>query len=353
MKLLITGGAGFAGSSLGLAVKDAYPGYEVIAMDNLRRRGSELNLKRLRAHGITFVHGDVRNKEDFMALPRVDVVIDASAEPSVLAGVADGPEYVIHANLGGTVNCLSYAAAHGAAFIFLSTSRVYPIAQVNALRHTETATRFSLDDAQELPGASGRGIAEEFPLDGHRSFYGTTKLCSEMLIQEYAAFNGLRAVVNRCGVLTGPWQMGRADQGVVVLWMARHYWRRGLAYHGFGGTGKQVRDVLHIRDMWRLVDYEMHHMDAVAGTTFNVGGGTGNSVSLCELTELCAACTGNRIPVGASPETRSTDVRIYVTDNRKVTKATGWAPSTRLPEIIADIGRWIGEHSRELDEVLQ
>src|SRR5690349_19143449 len=116
MKILITGGAGFVGSSLAIALKTNYPDYQVYALDNLKRRGSELNIPRLKKAGVEFVHGDIRNKEDFDSIPAVDTVIEASAEPSVLAGLDGTPDYLINTNLVGTVNCLNYALKHKAGF---------------------------------------------------------------------------------------------------------------------------------------------------------------------------------------------------------------------------------------------
>jgi CDP-paratose 2-epimerase len=245
-RALITGGAGFVGSALGLGLAQRYPDWQITALDNLKRRGSELNLPRLKQAGIQFIHGDVRNTEDLdpVAL-QPDLILECSAEPSVLAGYAS-PGYVLQTNLVGTVNCLELARQTQADFIFLSTSRVYPIAYLNALEFTETETRFQLLEQQVLPGVSSQGISEEFPLNGARSLYGATKLASELLVAEYADAYGLRTVINRCGVLTGPWQMGKVDQGVFALWMAFHYFQRSLKYIGYGGTGKQVRDFLHV-----------------------------------------------------------------------------------------------------------
>src|SRR5688500_17964098 len=104
MKIVVTGGAGFVGSSLCLALKEKYSGYQIVAFDNLRRRGSELNLADLKKCGIEFLHGDIRNKEDLNALGDFDVLIEASAEPSVLAGISSTPDYVINNNLYGSIN---------------------------------------------------------------------------------------------------------------------------------------------------------------------------------------------------------------------------------------------------------
>jgi CDP-paratose 2-epimerase len=264
-KILITGGAGFVGSSMAFAFKNKYPDYQIFCLDNLKRKGSELNVARFSKADINFIHGDIRNKEDFDAIPTVDFVIEASAEPSVLAGLDGTPDYLINTNLLGTINCLNFAKKSKAKFIFLSTSRVYPIKAIEKLNYRETDTRFELTDNQIITGVSSKGIAEDFPLNGARSLYGATKLASELIIQEYQEFYGVESVINRFGVITGPWQMGKADQGVMVLWVAKHFYEQQLAYIGYGGTGKQTRDMLHVQDVFSLIDFQMHNFNVVNG----------------------------------------------------------------------------------------
>lgn len=353
-KILITGGAGFVGSSLALELKKNYPSYEIYCLDNLRRKGSELNVARLGKAGIQFVHGDIRNKEDFDALPIVDAIIEASAEPSVLAGLnGSSPDYLMNTNLFGTVNCLNYAVKCNADFIFLSTSRIYPIKTIETLSFEEQETRFALTDNQSVRGVSAKGIAEDFPLDGARSLYGTTKLASELIIQEYQEFYNLKTVINRCGVLTGPWQMGKVDQGVMVLWIAKHYFEQQLAYIGYGGSGKQTRDMLHVADLYRLIDWQLHNIDKVNGEIMNVGGGNEVSVSLQELTAICQKVTGKTIPINKVTENRPADIRLYVTDNSKVTALTGWTPSIGIEQIVEEITAWLDENREALEPILK
>lgn len=345
----MTGGAGFVGSALALAVRRRWPDATVVAFDNLRRRGSELNLPRLRAAGVEFVHGDIRSAADLAPFAdRLDLLLECSAEPSVLAGYGGDPSYVVDTNLGGTVHCLEVARRSGAAFLFLSTSRVYPIAALNAIATREGATRFEIDEAQTMPGISRDGIAEAFPLDGARSIYGATKLASELLIEEYRAAFGLRTLVNRCGVLAGPWQMGKVDQGVFSLWIARHLAGGTLTYNGWGGTGKQVRDLLHIDDLTDLVLAQLDRLDTLAGSTFNVGGGPGCSLSLQETTALARELTGRAIAITPVPEIRTADVKLYVTDNSRVTAATGWRPTRTPRDILHDLHAWMVGHGEAL-----
>jgi CDP-paratose 2-epimerase len=352
-RILITGGAGFVGSSLAISLKRKYPHYQVICLDNLKRRGAELNLPRLAAVGIEFIHGDIRSKEDLDAVGQgVTTVIEASAEPSVLAGIDGLPDYLINTNLTGTINCLNFATRHKASFIFLSTSRVYPIEKIESIAYTEDSTRFSIAARQTIRGVSGQGLSEDFPLEGYRSFYGATKLASELLIHEYHHFYGLKTVINRCGVLAGPWQMGKVDQGVMALWVARHFWKKDLSYIGYGGEGKQVRDVLHIDDLFDLVDLQIHNLEKFNGTLHNVGGGLQNSVSLQELTKICERVTGNTIGIQKIREDRKADIRIYITDNSLITATCGWKPARTVEQIVADIRTWISENESSLKPIL-
>ncbi|MCU0436780.1 MAG: NAD-dependent epimerase/dehydratase family protein [Raineya sp.] len=352
MNILITGGAGFAGSNIAIHFKNKYQDYQITCLDNLKRRGSELNLPRLKAHQIHFVHGDIRNKEDLVELEGFDVIIDASAEPSVLAGITSPVEQVVNNNLLGTVNCLELAKRNKAKFVFLSTSRVYPIKHLENVQFIEDTTRFKWSDNQTLKGVSSKGITEDFTLQGSRSFYGATKLASELLIQEYNELAGLQTVVNRCGVLTGAWQMGKVDQGVVVLWVARHFWKGKLGYFGYGGEGKQVRDILHIQDLFHLLDWQIHHFEKVNGETFNVGGGLQTSISLQELTKVCEEVTGNKIDITKVVENRVADLRIYLTDNEKIEKLSAWKPSISVQGIIQDIFEWVKANETDLKSIL-
>ncbi|MCP4624057.1 MAG: NAD-dependent epimerase/dehydratase family protein [bacterium] len=352
MNLLITGGCGFVGASQALNFKQQNPSWRITCLDNLKRRGSELNIARLKSAGITFLHGDIRNPEDLEAAGPTNLVLECSAEPSVLAGYGESPRYLLDTNLGGTINCLEYARRHKAAMIFLSTSRVYPMGTINDLPFRETETRFELADEQHVTGVSDRGFSEAFPLDGPRSLYGTTKLASELLIQEYVHMYGLQAVINRCGVLTGPWQFGKVDQGVVVLWAARHFFRQSLSYIGFGGLGKQVRDILHVDDLFQLLSLQIQNLERHNGQIYNVGGGRAGSLSLQELTGLCGKHTTNQIDIAADPKDRPADIRLYLSDTEKVRKATGWQPQIGPEAIIEEITSWISENETDLQPIL-
>lgn len=350
--ILVTGGAGFVGSSLALLLREAFPTAKVVCLDNLKRRGAELNLPRLKQAGITFVHGDIRLPGDIEAAGPFDLMLECSAEPSALAGFGGSPEYLLATNLTGTSHCLEACRRHKAGLVFLSTSRVYPWQPIRDLTYTEAASRLELAPEQTFPGVSPEGIAETFPLTGPRTLYGATKLASELLITEYAAMYGIAAVVNRCGVLAGPWQMGKVDQGFMVLWLANHLFGKPLAYLGFGGEGRQVRDVLHVRDLFDLLRRQLADLPAQAGKVYNVGGGRENTVSLLELTALAREATGREIVLGHEEATRPGDIPWYVSDHRAVTEATGWTPRITPGEVVREIADWLTRNADQLRNVL-
>ncbi len=352
MRVLVTGGAGFIGANVACGLAIRHPDWELTALDNLRRRGAELNLPRLREADVNFVHGDVRSLADLLAIGELDALVECSAEPSALAGVGDSPDYVVHANLVGAYNCLELARDRGAYVVFLSSSRVYPVQALSGLALTETGTRFELSEPQPLPGASAAGIAEDFPLTGARTLYGATKLAAELLIEEYRATYGLRAVVNRCGVVAGPWQMGKVDQGVFTYWMLAHHFGRSLEYIGYGGSGKQVRDLLHVDDLIELLDEQLAAPGRWDGVVANVGGGRECSLSLLETTALCSEITGRELAIGTAPSSRPGDVPVYVSDCARLEGISEWRPRRDARRILTDIHEWIGAHESALSGAL-
>ena len=352
MRILVTGGGGFVGSNICLSLRNKYPQYTITAFDNLKRRGSELNLKEFKEKDIQFIHGDIRNLEDFSQIDSFDVMIEASAEPSVLAGLNSDPTYVINNNLFGSINCLNACIKNDAKLVFLSTSRVYPIERIESANFIEEETRFTFDKIQQQNGISEKGISEELSLDGARSFYGTTKLSTELFIKEYVEYYNLKASIIRYGVIAGPRQMGKTDQGVVTLWVAKHYWKQKLSYIGYGGLGKQVRDILHIDDLFDLVDKQIHEMEKFNNTVFNAGGGVLGSVSLLEMTKLCQQITGNTINIDSEIVNRPADLRIYITDNSKLESHLLWKPKHNAESTLLEIFKWINGNEKLLKPLL-
>lgn len=347
--ILVTGGAGFVGSNLAVGLAERHPHWHVVALDNLYRRGSELNLDRLAAAGVDFVRGDVRKPEDLAALAPVDALVECSAEPSVMSGVDGDTSYLFETNLVGAYNCLELARRNRSQFVFLSSSRVYPLAGLRSAVIEQAGTRFELCAEQTQPGWTVAGVAEDMPLAGPRTLYGSTKLAAELLIAEYGEQFPVSTVVNRCGVVAGPWQMGKVDQGVFTHWMLAHLRGQPLSYIGFGGSGKQVRDLLHVTDLVDLVELQLLDADHWNGRTFNVGGGREVSLSLREASEVCARLTGNEVAVDSAPEDRPGDVPLYLSDCSALFEHCDWRPRRDATSIMTDIRDWAAENLDRLE----
>jgi len=351
VRILISGICGFAGSTIARGLAAAGSGHEVGGFDNFIRPGSERNREELRRLGITVVHGDVRAASDVDALPACDWLIDAAANPSVLAGV-DGrssSRQAVEHNLGGTINLLEHCKRHKAGFILLSTSRVYGITPLSGLGMRVENGAF-VPEAKGMPsGISARGVDETFSTAAPISLYGATKLASEALALEYGHAFSLPVFINRCGVLAGAGQFGRPDQGIFTYWINSHLRRRPLKYIGFGGTGHQVRDCLHPADLVPVLLQQFAGKAVDSGDRIvNFSGGAASATSLRQLTDWCDERFGAH-PVGADAAGRAFDIPWMVLDSSKAARVWGWKPSVTPNAILEEIAAHAGTHPDWLD----
>lgn len=342
MKILITGACGFVGSTLARELTRA-GGHELTGLDNFIRPGSEANRTALKSLGIRLIHADLRVASDIDSLPACDWVIDAAANPSVLAGVdgQTGSRQLIEHNLLGTINLLEYCRRHRAGFTLLSTSRVYAIAPLAALPVTPENDAFApvADPARLPPGLSAAGLDETFSTTAPVSLYGATKLASETLALEYGATFDFPVFINRCGVLAGAGQFGRPDQGIFAFWINSWPRRRPLRYLGFGGHGHQVRDCLHPRDLLPLLTAQFVAPPSLptSDRLCNVAGGIVSARSLRQLSTWCADRFGFDHPVVADGSPRPFDLPWVVLDSTRARHLWAWQPATPVDAILAEI----------------
>lgn len=333
MKILITGGAGFVGANL--ATHFSKKGHKVISMDNLVRRGSDFSLDRLKKHGVKFIHGDIRNPEDFDALPHnLDFILNTAAEPSATEGYKN-PRFDLQNNTFGMLNVLEFARKNGASVIQWSTNKVYCGDKINAIKRVEKPTRYEISDK-----SFKHGIPETFSIDGgDHSIYGLSKVMSDIMCQEYAQGLNTKTVVNRFSCLCGPYQWGKPIQGWYAWWAIAFKFKMPLHYIGW--NGKQVRDVLHINDIAKLVELEMENIDKINGEVFNVGGGPKNTMSLIEASDYLENKFGYPVPLEILPNPRKADHCVYISDIRKVKNVLGWEPKIDPKMAFDDIVGWV------------
>ena len=346
MKLLITGICGFVGSSLAESLLERREGVSILGVDNLMRPGSELNVPKLRKLGVTLIHGDIRLASDFEALPAVDWVIDAAANPSVLAGIQSGfsSRQLLEHNLVSVVNVLEYCKTQRAGLLLLSTSRVYSIEALASLPLRAEADAFHLDEKATLPaGVSQKGIGVNFSTRAPISLYGSSKLAAETIALEYGDAFGFPVWINRCGVLAGAGQFGTPDQGIFSYWIHAHARRRPLRYIGFDGTGKQIRDLFHPRDLTALVDAQMNSSRSHGQHIYCAGGGPANAISLARLNAWCDARFGAHAP-SADTRPRRYDIPWVIMDSSNAERDFGWRIDNPMERVFEEIAQHAESH---------
>ena len=321
MKILVTGGCGFIGSNLAIFLKEKIKNVKITSVDNLSRKGSRLNHKRLSQKKIKNFKSDIGKSNKLTRFPKFDLIIHCAAEPAIEASRKKVDE-VFNSNLIGTFNILKKCAKDKSNIIYLSSSRVYAMKNLFKLKKNGS-------------------VREDFNVENSKSIYGFTKLSSELLIKEYSYLHNIKYIINRVALVSGPWQFGKQDQGFVSLWVWRHLNRLKLSYIGFGGTGRQVRDVLHIQDLCELILLQIQKFKKINNKLMNVGGGKRNSLTLIQLTGPSNHVTKNKIKISSVKKTSPYDVPYFVTNTDYVTKLYKWKPKRNLKKIVADLYFWM------------
>ncbi len=335
MKILITGGCGFIGSNLSLYLRKK--NYDIYTLDNLSRRGSKYNYELLLKNKIKNYKLNIEDTKKILKLPKFDLIIDCCAEPAIEISKKDF-DRVINTNLIGTINVLKKSIKDQSKLIFLSSSRVYPINKKDFQKYNNLKNKLTLK----------KKFSENKNLNGVRSIYGFTKLASEMLIEEFSYTNNLKYVINRCGVVSGPLQFGKQDQGFISLWVWRHMNKKKLSYIGFGGNGYQVRDVLHVDDLCCLIEKQIIKINSINNKIFTVGGSLKSYTNLINLTSICQKITGTKVEILKEKKTSNYDIPYYISDISKVSRIYKWYPKKNVQEIIEDVFKWLNKDKTKI-----
>jgi len=330
MKILITGGCGFVGTNLSIYLSSK--GFNVSTLDNLSRKGSKYNLGLLKKKKIKNFNVDISNFKKLQKLPKYDLIIDCCAEAAVEISKKE-IDKVINTNLIGTLNILKKIKKDNSKIIFLSSSRVYPILETNKILRSKKIIKSKLK-IKKL-------FEENSSTKGPKTIYGVTKLSSEMLIEEFSYAFNINYIINRCGVISGPLQFGKQDQGFVSLWVWKHLNKNNMKYIGYGGYGNQVRDVLHIDDLCELIFLQIRKFKNINNKLFTVGGSKKSYTSLVELTKICEKLTKNKIKFEKISKTSIYDIPYYISNNKLVTKTYKWIPKKNINSIVKDVYIWL------------
>ncbi len=329
MKILITGGCGFVGTNIALFLKKK--NYQIETLDNLSRKGGLYNLRLLKKNKIRNYKINICDFKKIQKLKKYDLIIDCCAEAAVEVS-KNQIDKVFNTNLVGTLNVLKKVKTDKAKIIFLSSSRVYPLKNFKKIPSKFNIKKFN----------------EKDNIIGAKTLYGFTKLASEMLIEEFSYAFKIKYLINRCGVISGPLQFGKQDQGFVSLWIWNHLNNKNMSYIGFGGHGNQMRDVLHINDLCNLIYSQIKKINKVNNMLFTVGGSTKSSTTLKKLTKICEKLTKNKIKFKKIAKTSIYDIPYYMSDNYLISKTYKWRPRKNIHDIVNDTYLWLLNNKKNL-----
>ena len=336
MKILVTGGCGFVGTNIALFLSKK--NYRISTLDNLSRKGSRYNLNLLKKNKIKNYKFDIAKYNFLKKLPKYDLIIDCCAEAAVEVS-RKKIDSVVNTNLIGTINILKKAKKDKSKIIFLSSSRVYSVNTLNKIIKNKIIKKNILVNKK---------INEKDNINGPKTIYGLTKLASEMFIEEFSYAFKIKYLINRCGVISGPLQFGKQDQGFVSLWIWKHLNKQNLNYIGYGGNGFQVRDVLHINDLCELIHMQIKKINIIYNKLFTVGGSFKSYTSLKNLTNICEKITKNKINFKKISKTSIYDIPYYITDNKLVSKTYRWKPKKNIYDIVIDTYMWLSKNKNNL-----
>ena len=340
MKILVTGGCGFVGANICLHLKKI--NHNIFSLDNLSRKGSSFNLKVLKKNNIKNFNIDISNYNKIKKLTKFDLIIDCCAEAAVEVSKNE-IDRVINTNFIGTLNVLKKIKKDKSKIIFISSSRVNSIEEINNI-----VKKKFLKNKLKIT----KKIDENFSTLKPKSIYGLTKFASEMLIEEFSYAFKIKYIINRCGVIAGPLQFGKVDQGFVSLWIWNHIIKKKLKYIGYGGNGHQIRDILHIYDLCDLIELQIKNFNKNNNTLFTVGGSKNSYTSLIELTKKCEKITKNKIKFSKQSKSSIYDIPYFITDNSKIQRTYNWKPKRNMKQIIKDTYNWLIVNKKQLKRYL-
>ena len=336
MKLLVVGGCGFLGSNL--ASHGIEIGYDVTVFDNLSRLGSSANLEWLRTLGdFTYIHGDTRNKNDVETVIKegqFDAVFHLAGQVAMTTSIAN-PYKDFEINTMGAMNLLDSIRKYSpqTAVFFSSTNKVY--GDLEQYTYEETPTRYI---CKEFPN----GFDESVPLD-FRSPYGCSKGAADQYMLDFCRIFGIKTTVFRHSSMYGSRQFATYDQGWVGWFVAKaieKYQNPNCDPFTISGNGKQVRDILHAKDMIRLYYSALENVDKVYGQAYNIGGTMEQSLSLLELFALLEDILGIKMEYTQLP-VRQSDQKVFVADTKKIQERIGWKPQVTAREGVEAMVSWV------------
>lgn len=328
MKILITGGLGFIGVNTALALGNEH---EVFIIDNLSRKGNIENHAILKNKiNFTLFNKDIRNYfdlEEIFKKNKFDSIIHLAGQVAVTSSYRN-PREDFEINCLGTFNILECIRKYSpeSILLFSSTNKVYG----------DFKSEIEEKDTRYVYKGGINGVSEDQRLDFH-SPYGCSKGSADQYVRDYHRMYGLKTVVLRQSCIYGPNQFGIEDQGWVSWFSIASLFDKNITVYG---NGKQVRDVLHVKDLIELYMSVINNIETCSGKIYNVGGGIDNTLSLLELLDLLKIKLNKNIQYSFSGW-RPGDQKIYISDIENIKKDINWQPKINVTEGLNLMFDWI------------
>jgi dTDP-glucose 4,6-dehydratase len=307
MKLLVTGGAGFIGSNFIRQMMNSHPDWEVINLDVLTYAGNLDNLKGIEKNPhYTFIKGDICNRDIVNAIldkHKVDAIVHFAAESHVDRSIEDASAFVM-TNVLGTHTLLECARTHHISkFIHISTDEVYGSAMEGSFKETDI-------------------LAPSSP-------YSASKAGSDLLALSYFTTYNLPVIITRCTNNFGPYQF---PEKLIPLFVTNLLDGKKVPVYG---TGKNVRDWIHVSDHCRAVEFLLKRGNP--GEIYNIGGG--NEKTNLEITKkILDILNKDDSMIEYVTDRLGHDFR-YSLDCSKL-QAMGWKPQYSFDEALEETITW-------------
>jgi dTDP-glucose 4,6-dehydratase len=343
-RLLVTGGAGFIGTSFVRHRLDDHGDERVVVLDALTYAGNRANLADLAPlPSFRFVRGDIRDTELVEGLLReeeLDTVVHFAAESHVDRSIT-GPDLFVEVNVGGTHSLLKAARA---AWLEAGDGRPH------RFHHISTDEVYGSLDPEDPPFSETTAYAPNSP-------YAASKAAGDHLVRAYGETYGLQVTTTNCSNNYGPYQF---PEKLIPLCIVNLLTGAELPIYG---DGSNVRDWLHVDDHCRGISRVLAR--GVTGRCYNIGGGSERTNlelvrALCRnLDELFAADPelADLFPeappaAGQTCESRIRFVRDrpghdrrYAIDGRRMQRELDFAPAIALDEGLRSTLRWYVDHA--------
>ena len=351
-KILITGGAGFIGSSLALALRSK--GHEITVLDNLApqihgKNPESSSLFRKISGQVKFVRGDVTCRDDLLkVLPGVDTVVHLAAETGTGQSMYAIGHYV-DVNVGGTALLLDLIANESfpvRRLVVASSRAVYGEGKYQCQEHGifYPDARLAEDMAlgmfdhccpvcsiplQMLPTDEGSVLQPS-------SVYGVTKLTQEQLVISVGKALGISALAFRYQNVYGPGQsLSNPYTGILSIFSTRI--RNGGSINIFE-DGRESRDFVYIDDVVEATLRGIEHPEPLVDV-LNVG--SGGATDVMAIATTLRQYLGGTSEIGVSGQFRVGDIRHNVADLNKVMRVLEFSPRVSIDEGLHRFVDWV------------